>query len=66
MLYVSTRNTVDVYTAYRALQESVTPDGGYFVPFRLSMFSDQELSAFQQQMPCESIANILNHFFGLH
>ena len=31
MLYLSTRNTTDCYTAYRALNESQAPDGGFFV-----------------------------------
>ena len=33
MLYVSTRNTRETYTAYRVLHETYAPDGGHFAPF---------------------------------
>ncbi len=62
MLYVSTRNTTDIYTAYRALHETNTPDGGNFVPFRLPMLDQSML---RKQTGCETVAQILNLFFGL-
>ncbi len=65
MLYVSTRNNTDVYTAYRALHESNAPDGGYYFPFRLPHLSPDELYAIRNQSPGETIAYILNLFFGL-
>lgn len=65
MLYLSTRNTTDCFTAYRALNEKQAPDGGFFVPFRLQRFADNELLAFRGQTPCEVIARILNLFFGV-
>ena len=65
MLYLSTRNTTDCYTAYRALNETQAPDGGFFVPFRLNRFSDSELLAFRALTPCEAIAKVLNLFFGV-
>ena len=65
MLYVSTRNNSDVYTAYRALHEKNTPDGGFYFPFRLPVFSHDELRTFTNQGPGETIAHILNLFFGL-
>lgn len=64
MLYLSTRNTTDCYTAYRALNEAQAPDGGFFVPFRLQSFTEKELAEFRTQTPCEVIAKVLNHFFG--
>lgn len=66
MLYVSTRNTVDTYTAYRALHEVNAPDGGGYVPFYLPAFSDEEMSVFKTQSCGDTIAQILNLFFGLH
>ena len=66
MLYVSTRNTTDCYTAYRALNETQTPDGGVFVPFRLQKFTASELQEIRNQTPCEVIARILNLFFGMN
>lgn len=65
MLYLSTRNTTDCYTAYRALNEAQASDGGLYVPFRLQKFSDSELLAFRSHTPCEAIAQILNLFFGV-
>ena len=65
MLYLSTRNTTDCYTAYRALNETQAPDGGFFVPFRLHKFSDNELLALRSKTPCDAIAQILNLFFGV-
>ena len=63
MLYVTTRNTADAYTAYRALHEVFAPDGGYYVPFRLTAYSDEEISIIKTQTPGEIIAGILNVIF---
>lgn len=65
MLYLSTRNTTDCYTAYRALNEAQAPDGGIYVPFRLQRFTASELQEIRKQTPCEVIARILNLFFGV-
>lgn len=65
MLYVSTRNTVDTYTAYRALHETATPDGGVYVPFRLPTFSKEEMQSFRERSGAEVVAQLLNQFFGL-
>ncbi|MBQ7768512.1 MAG: hypothetical protein IJ403_06505 [Oscillospiraceae bacterium] len=65
MLYLSTRNTTDCYTAYRALNEMQAPDGGFYVPFRLHKFTDSELLALRAKTPCDAIAQILNLFFGV-
>ncbi len=65
MLYVSTRNTTDTYTAYRALHEVNAPDGGSYVPFHLHTFSSAELLKMRENPCCNAIAEILNLFFGL-
>ncbi len=65
MLYVSTRNTVDTYTAYRALHEVSAPDGGSYVPFHLPVFSNSELLKMRENACGSAIAEILNLFFGL-
>lgn len=65
MLYLSTRNTTDCFTSYRALNEPLAPDGGSYVPFRLQRFTDGELAEFRMQTPCDAIARILNLFFGV-
>ena len=65
MLYLSTRNTTDCYTSYRALNEAQAPDGGVYVPFRLLRYSDGELLGLRSQTPCEVIAKVLNQFFSV-
>jgi len=65
MLYLSTRNATDCYTAYRALNEPKSPDGGIFVPFRLPVFTKDDLREIQSHSSCEAIAKVLNLFFGL-
>ena len=66
MLYVSTRNVTDTYTAYHALHEERAPDGGHYVPFHIPVFSDDELSEMKTQSAGDVIARLLNLLFGLH
>ena len=66
MLYVSTRNKTDSFTAHRALHEEHTPDGGMFVPFQLPQLSAEELRALQRLSFSETVAYILNLFFSAH
>jgi len=66
MLYVSTRNQKDTFTAYRALNEKTAPDGGVFIPFHLPVFTQEELSAMTTRTCCDVIAQVLNLFFGVH
>lgn len=65
MLYVSTRNTTDTFTAYRALHEERAPDGGFYVPFRLPHFSEEMLQSLKGQSFSDAVAQVLNLFFGL-
>ena len=66
MLYVSTRNQTDTFTAYRALNERAAPDGGMYIPFRLPKFTQEELNTLRSQNCCDVIAQMLNLFFGVH
>ena len=65
MLYVSTRNAGDSYTAYRALHENYAPDGGLFAPYRLPVFSNEECKRFVEKTFGERVAKILNIFFPI-
>jgi len=65
MLYVSTRNTNDTYTAYRALHETFAPDGGAYVPFHLPIYTSADLLRMRQNPCSDTIAEVLNLFFGL-
>lgn len=64
MLYVSTRNSRETYTAHRALHETYAPDGGEFAPFYLPKFTDKDLQKMRDQGVCYTIAEVLNLFFG--
>lgn len=64
MLYLSTRNTADAYTAHRVLHEERAPDGGIFIPFRLPAFSAEELRLLKNKAQGEIVALVLNRFFG--
>ncbi|MBR4109862.1 MAG: hypothetical protein IKK41_06115 [Oscillospiraceae bacterium] len=64
MLYVSTKNKTDSFTAYRVLHEDKTPDGGLFAPFHLPVFSEDEIEKLKDQSFSETVAKILNLFFS--
>ncbi len=64
MLYVSTRNRTEVYTAHRALHENAAPDGGMFVPFQLPKYEQNEIAQLENQSFGETVAQILNLFFA--
>lgn len=61
MLYVTTRNDRDVYTASHALNKTRAEDGGAYVPFKMPRFDRDELLelSFNQCM-----AKVLNLLFG--
>ena len=46
MLYVTTRDKRDAFTAHRAIFEEYGPDGGRYIPFSLPEFSGEEIAAF--------------------
>ena len=64
MLYVSTRSRTDSFTSYRTLHEECAPDTGLFVPFRLPVFSKEEIRTFQEKTFGDCVAQILNLFFS--
>ena len=64
MLYVTTRNKADSYTAYRALHEGTASDGGQFVPLRLPVIPSDQLEAMKEHSFHENVAQILNIFFS--
>ena len=65
MLYVTTRNNKDVYTAHRALINHCGPDGGLYVPFREPQFSREEILAFSEKRFGDCVAEILNLLLGM-
>jgi len=64
VLYVTTRNNLDTYTAYRALTENRGPDGGFYVPFRLPRFSREQIESLIKRPFSQCVADTLNLFFS--
>lgn len=63
MLYATTRSKVATYTAQRALKEERAPDGGFYIPAALPVYSREELGELLMQPETEIIARVLNRFF---
>lgn len=63
MLYISTRDRTDSFTAHRALNNAWTPDGGMFVPMQMPQLSAEEISALKEKSFSEVVAFVLNLFF---
>lgn len=64
MLYVTTRNCNDAYTAYRTLHSDTAPDGGMYVPFRIPTYTADELEVFSLQSFSQTVSGLLNIFFS--
>ena len=64
MLYITTRNRRDAYTAQHTLRENRGPDGGMYLPFRGPAYSEQDW----QKLACapfgQRVAEVLNRLFG--
>lgn len=66
MLYVTTRSNSDPQTAYRALTETRTEDGGFYLPMKMPVFSREAVAALKEKSFGEAVADILNLFFSTH
>lgn len=64
MLYITTRNNNDAYTAYRTLGQGRGPDRGLFVPFQMPRLSREQIIALQDKSFGQNLADILNLFFN--
>ena len=64
MLYVTTRDPNDAYTANRALSENRCPQGGFFVPMRFPHFDECAIAALSEKSFSQNVADILNLLFG--
>ena len=63
MQYVTTRNSDKSYTLLDALNDHRAPDGGFFLPRELPVYSEAEIAAFAMRNPNQAVAEILNLFF---
>jgi len=64
MLYVTTRDKRDAFTAHRAIFEEYGPDGGRYIPFSLPEFSGEEIAALKDKGFSQAVADVLNIFFS--
>ena len=64
MLYVTTRDKRDVFTAYKTLINNQGPCGGFYIPFQPITFSRQEIEALKDKSFGQCVADILNLFFS--
>lgn len=64
MLYVSTKNKIDSFTAHKVLHQDKAPDGGLFAPFRLPVFNTEDIEDIKELSFSETVAKILNIFFS--
>ena len=64
MLYVTTRDPKDAYTANRALSENRCPEGGFFVPMRLPHYGESEIAELAEKSFSQNVADILNLLFA--
>ena len=64
MLYVTTRNEYDAFTAFRTLGQGRGPDRGLFVPFQMPRLPQEEIAALKDKSFGHCVADILNLFFN--
>lgn len=66
MLYKTTRDDNDTYTAHKVLHENCASDGGVFIPYRMPYLSINEIADLVTAGFGATIAAILNKFFSCH
>ncbi len=64
MLYVTTRNEHDAFTAFRTLGHGRGPDRGLFVPFQMPHFGAEEITSLKDKSFGQCVADILNLFYN--
>lgn len=64
MLYLTTRNKADSFTAHKVLRSAAAPDGGMFMPMHLPVQDDIALARYERMNFGETVAEIMNIFFG--
>lgn len=64
MLYVTSRDRSDAFTAYKTLCSDTASDGGLYVPYILPELEAADLHKMSTQTYGETVAQILNIFFS--
>jgi len=65
MLYVTTRDQKDAFTAHRALSNDLAPDGGRFIPFKMPTFDQEYLAELKDKAFGQIVSEIINTFFSV-
>lgn len=65
MLYITTRNKNEVFTAAVTLQRHLSPDGGMFVPFRVTGWDSKAVAAMGEKTFGQNVADVLELLFGI-
>lgn len=63
MLYITTRDHSDAYTAHRVLSENCAADGGMFLPMQMPVVTKDQIAAMQNKTFGQNVADILNLFY---
>lgn len=63
MLYVTTRNEKDHYTPFHTLNNNRSADGGFFVPYHVPAFTEEEIRKIQSMSFGQCVAEIINKLF---
>ena len=64
MLYVTTQDNKEIYTAYRTLGANSGPDGGLFIPFKFPKLEPEQIEMLKQKSFEQNIAEVLNLLFN--
>ena len=64
MLYVTTRNKIDSFTAYKVLRDGFAADGGQFLPILMPQYTHQQIQQMLELPFCDVVADVLNAFFN--
>ena len=59
MLYVTTRGKQDAFTAYRTAHQDRGPDGGFFVPMQMPVFTATDILKQCEKSFGQNVADIL-------
>ncbi len=64
MLYVTTRNEKDIYTANHALSKNRSSDGGLYLPYLFPVLTQEQIGELYSKSFSQCVADILNMFFN--
>ena len=64
MLYLTTRDKFDAFTAHRTLAADFAPNGGRFLPYKMPVLTAQDWEALTAESFGGCVAAVLNRFFS--